>query len=140
MTATESLAVTPGLSRAETQAAVQTQNWKLLEYFNFYRVTIALGAVAIGLIGDVHPFGSSSLQLFQYAAFTYFGLALIALYAIRTRKPAFDTQANVLGFADVALITMLMHAHVHPLTVAFSPLPRCRRTQNAESGHRVSSR
>ena len=42
MSATESVTIDPGLSRAETQAAIQSENWKLLQYFNYYRLAIAL--------------------------------------------------------------------------------------------------
>lgn len=110
MTATDSLALNPGLSRAETQAAIQTQNWKLLQYFNFYRLVIAVCASIVALAGEIHPFGSISPDLFQYSAFIYLAVGLIALYTIQVRKPDFDMQANILGFADVALIAMLMHA------------------------------
>jgi two-component system sensor histidine kinase PilS (NtrC family) len=110
MTATESLATTLGLSRAESRAAIQSENWKLLQYFNWYRVVIALGASAIAVLGDVSVFGSVARELFQYSAWIYFVLGVVALFSIRARNPAFDAQANFLGFADIALISMLMHA------------------------------
>lgn len=110
MTATESVALDPGLSRAETQAAIQTENWKLLQYFNHYRLIIALSASLIALYGNIHPFGSVSHDLFQYSAFLYFSVCLIAQYTIHRRNPSFDTQANVLGFLDITIITVLMHA------------------------------
>jgi two-component system sensor histidine kinase PilS (NtrC family) len=110
MTATESIAATLGLSRAESQAAIQSENWKLLQYFNFYRLIIAAGAMIIALFGDVSPFGSVSLELFRYSAGIYLAIGLAALYTIRSRVLGFDAQANLLGFVDIALITMLMHA------------------------------
>ncbi len=110
MTATES-ALDPGLTRAETQAAIEAQNWKLLRYFNYYRLAIAVGACAISFLsGSLPPFGSSSPDLFQFAALIYVIIGALAQYTIHIRKPSFDSQANFLGFADIALVTMLMHA------------------------------
>lgn len=111
MTATESVALDPGLDPADSQAAIDAQNWKLLQYFNHYRLVIALGAGAIALVaGDFPPFGSTSPDLFLYAALIYVAIGILAQYTIHVRKPDFDTQANILGFADIALVTMLMHA------------------------------
>ncbi len=31
-----------GMSRAESQAVVETENWKLLGYFNYYRLAHGL--------------------------------------------------------------------------------------------------
>jgi two-component system, NtrC family, sensor histidine kinase PilS len=110
MTATESVALDPGLSRAETQAAIQTENWKLLQYFNYYRLLIALSATIIAVVGNVPPFGSASPELFRYGAFIYIAIGMIAQYTIYRRSPNFDTQANILAFLDVALIAVLMHS------------------------------
>lgn len=110
MTATDSLAIDPGLTHAETQAAIEAQNWKLLRYFNFYRLAIAVGAAAISLFGGVSPFGSAFPELFQYSALIYLAIGLVAQFAIHLRKPSFDSQANILGFTDVTLLTTLMHA------------------------------
>ncbi len=111
MTATESIALDASLTPAETQAAIEAQNWKLLQYFNYYRLAIALGAGAISLLaGALPPFGSDSPNLFLYSAILYAAIGLLAQYTIFRRAPSFDTQANILGFADITLVTMLMHA------------------------------
>jgi hypothetical protein len=60
MTAMESALPTPGLSKAEGQATVEAQNWKLLKYFNFYRLAIAIAASAIAIfIGNTRLWRSS---------------------------------------------------------------------------------
>src|SRR5437868_902548 len=111
MTATDSIVLSASLNPAEGQAAIEAQNWKLLQYFNFYRLAIAIGAAAISLLaGTLPPFGSESPQLFQYAALIYAAIGALAQYSIHRRIPSFDAQANVLGFADITLLTMLMHA------------------------------
>ena len=101
----------PGLSRAESQAAIEAQNWKLLAYFNFYRLAIALAAVGISFnVVALTLFGSALPGLFQASALIYAALSLIGLQTIRRRKPDFETQATMLAFADVTLLTLLMHA------------------------------
>ena len=44
-----------GLSRTESQAAIEGQNWRLLGYFNYYRLTIALAAVVISFFIPEYP-------------------------------------------------------------------------------------
>src|SRR5690606_10866247 len=56
------------------------------------------------------PFGETAPTLFQVASIAYFVLALVAVQTIRSRWPDFETQVSVLAFADVTLLTLLMHA------------------------------
>lgn len=100
-----------GMSRAESQAAVETQNWKLLGYFNYYRLTIALAAVGIGFFApDIQPFGSRSLGLFQNASLLYATLAVVAWFTIHGRRFDFETQTTASAFADITFLTILIHA------------------------------
>jgi len=100
-----------GLSRAESQAAVEAQNWKLLGYFNYYRLVIALAAVGIGFLdAGIPPFGSKSPGLFQNVGLVYAALSAVAWFTIRGRRFDFETHTTLLVFADVALLTMLIHA------------------------------
>ena len=100
-----------GLSRTESQAAIEGQNWRLLGYFNYYRLTIAFAAVAISFfIPNVPPFGSRTPALFQTTALVYAVLSTLALLTIRERRFDFETHTTLLTFADVALLTILMHA------------------------------
>jgi two-component system sensor histidine kinase PilS (NtrC family) len=111
MIATDSKAPTSGLSRAESRAAVEAQNWKLLKFFNFYRLAIALAAAAIGLtVGSVPPFGSSSPPLFLLAGLLYSCVGVGGLFTIHLQKPDFDSQATLLSFSDITFLTMLLHA------------------------------
>lgn len=90
---------------------VAAQNWNIVKYFNFYRLAIAAAAFAIAItVRALPPFGETSPSLFQIASFIYFALALVAIEAIRRRKPDFETQVSVLAFADVTLLTLLIHA------------------------------
>lgn len=88
-----------------------SQNWKLLGVFDVYRLVVAAVALGISLsVRKLPPFGEADPELFQAAGALYFLLALAALLAVRWRRPDFDTQVGVLAFADVALLTLLMHA------------------------------
>lgn len=90
---------------------VAAQNWNIVKYFNFYRLAVATGAVAIAVtVHALPPFGEFSPSLFQTASLIYFVLSLIAMETIRRRKPDFETQVSVLAFADVTLLTLLIHA------------------------------
>jgi two-component system, NtrC family, sensor histidine kinase PilS len=88
-----------------------SQNWKLLSFFNFYRLAIAVAALAIAAtVHQLPPLGSSSPDLFAFASGVYFILAAGAVAGSRWRAPDFDTQISMLAFGDVALLTLLMHA------------------------------
>ncbi len=99
-----------GVGPAES-AAANTENWKLLKFFNYYRLAIALSAAAIGLSGlSLPPLASASAELFRIAGVAYAVIALVAFETIRRRRLDFQSQATLLGFADIALLTLLMHA------------------------------
>jgi two-component system sensor histidine kinase PilS (NtrC family) len=111
MVAMDSITQPAGVVRREARAAVEAENWKLLRLFNYYRLAIGTAAAAVSVtIGTVPPFGHVSPGLFQAASLIYFTLALIALWTIHRRNPDFDTQATLLGFSDIALLTMFMHS------------------------------
>lgn len=101
------LRVTPQPGALPTAA----QNWNIVAYFNFYRIAIAAAAVAVGLtVGQLPPFGEVAPQLFRTVSIIYLTLGLLAFQTIRLKKPDFETHVIVLAFADVALLTLLMHA------------------------------
>ncbi len=100
-----------GLSQAESRAAVEAQNWKLLKYFNFYRLAIALVASAIAIfVGKFSPFGEAYPGLFLSTSVVYSIIGLTAVFSIHWKKPDYDSQATLLSFADITLLTIIMHA------------------------------
>lgn len=102
----------PSLRLSSLQGVIApSENWRLLRLFNVYRLALAGIALGISLIArGSPPFGATLPDLFRFASTIYFTLAVMALAASRWRKPDFDTQVGVLAFADVALLTLLMHA------------------------------
>ncbi len=99
------------MSSADSQTAFTAENWRLLRSFNFYRLGIALAAVTLTFSGEnIAPFGTAAPRLFQITALTYLGTALLAEAGIWRRWPDFETQATFLAFADITLLTLLMHA------------------------------
>lgn len=100
-----------GQNRAEGLATVDAQNWKLLKYFNFYRLAIALAASAIAVfLGKFPPFGEAHPGLFLSTSVVYTIISLTAAFSIHWQKPDYDSQAALLSFADVTLLTIVMHA------------------------------
>ena len=111
MTATDGATMEPGLSRAENRVSAEIQNWKLLGFFNYYRLAIALTAVGINFFTpDILPFGSRAPGLFQAAAVIYAALSTAGLLTIRARRFDFETHTTLLAFTDIVLLTGLMHA------------------------------
>lgn len=99
------------LSAAESQTVFSAENWKALRSFNFYRLIIAMAAAGLALSGaDIAPFGTAAPRLFGFTSLVYAGLALAALVAIERRWGNLETLAGFLAFADIILLTLLMHA------------------------------
>ena len=100
-----------GASQSQSQAAVAEQNWKLLSLYNYYRLIISISAAVLALGGAaLPPFGLSSPRLFLIASVTYATVSFVSLETIRRQRPEFETQATFQIFADITLITFLMHA------------------------------
>lgn len=101
----------PRPSLAEGQAAVAAQNWKLLKYFNYYRVAIALSAAVIAIfLGKFTPFGDTHPGLFLSASIVYALISLTGAFAIHWQTPDYESQATLLSFSDITLLTIIMHA------------------------------
>ncbi len=100
-----------GASQSQSQANVAEQNWKLLSLYNYYRLIIAISAAVLAMSGAVlPPFGLNSPGLFLVASIVYAMVSLVSLETIRRQRPDFETQATSQIFADITLITFLMHA------------------------------
>lgn len=96
------------MGTAESRAAL---NWSLLRYFMLYRLAIALPAATLALSGNSFPpFGESGPQTFLIASLAYAGMAVTGLWTVQRRWPNYTTQASGFAFADIALITLLLHA------------------------------
>ncbi len=99
------------MSAADSQTVFTAENWRLLRSFNFYRLGIAFAAVALGISGEtIAPFGAGAPRLFDITALIYLVTALLAGASTWRRWPDFETQASLLAFADIVLLTLLMHA------------------------------
>ncbi len=99
------------MSAADSQSAFTAENWRLLRSFNFYRLAIALAAAALAFSGEIiPPFGAGGPQLFKTASLTYISIAILFAVAIYRHWPDFETQVTILAFADIVMLTLLMHA------------------------------
>ncbi len=97
-------------SRVEGPSAT-AENWKLLRYFNLYRLSLAAGTVAIALLErPVPPFGETAPVLFLTVSLIYAAITLAGLETTGRRRPGFEIQTSLYAFADITLITLLMHA------------------------------
>jgi two-component system sensor histidine kinase PilS (NtrC family) len=107
----DSIAISAAAASLESRATAESENWRILKLFNFYRLVIGVSFAAISLAGlDIPPMGSTSPILFQLAALIYAGLGVVSAYTIYKREPDFDSQTAVMGFADIILVTLLMQA------------------------------
>lgn len=87
----------------------ELQAWFLLKGFSFYRLVLsclflALYYSQIGILLITHE------QLYLFTSITYFLVAMIAWVLIIKRSPGYASQAQMLVFSDIFLITIIMHA------------------------------
>lgn len=87
--------------------------WYRLRLFNYFRVSLALFFITIYINGwllELIPTGYSHPALFITTAVIYLTVSLFFITSIFRRKPGLDTQIIVHTIADIACITLLMHA------------------------------
>jgi len=98
-------------SRMDGPTGAVAQNWRLLRIFNLYRLLLASSATAIASFGfPLSPFGESSPLAFLIVSVLYSIVTLASVIAARQRVPGFEVQTSLYAFADIVLITLLMHA------------------------------
>ncbi|MFQ5938206.1 MAG: hypothetical protein ACE5LB_17525, partial [Acidiferrobacterales bacterium] len=111
MEAVDNGTVAPGRTRTHSQATVAAQNWKLLALYNYYRLVISLSAAILALTGaSLPPFGTNKPTLFLVAGVIYAVIAVASFFTVQRGRPDFETQVTLQIFADITLITLLMHA------------------------------
>ncbi|HET9121933.1 MAG TPA: ATP-binding protein, partial [Acidiferrobacteraceae bacterium] len=87
------------------------EQWKLLTYFNIYRLIIAGAASAAALLGvDAAPFGTRAPRLFLITSVVYLVVGISAAFLARRRRGDFTSLADTLALIDIILLTLLMHA------------------------------
>lgn len=99
------------MSAAESTSAISDENWKLLYFFNLYRAILGTLASAVALSPlKVSPFGEKEPILFAVFSILYLVIALIGMGMARARITDFESQATFFAFADIAILTLMLHA------------------------------
>lgn len=87
------------------------QSWRPLHYFNLYRLTLAgLFLALIAFNPESKLVGYENPSLFFTVCLMYVGIAVLNSFLIRWRKPPFLYQVSAQVIADIAALTVLMHA------------------------------
>lgn len=86
-------------------------SWKALQYFNLYRLIIAMLFVMLIWIDRLHgPLGSYNPLLFTVAAHIYLLLAFCIIFFTQLHTPSYHTQLTVHILLDIIAINLLMYA------------------------------
>lgn len=94
---------------------VSEEYWRSLFYFALYRLALGLVLVTFAISGSrLGGLGNSHPRLFLATAAVYSLFALVSLFTINAGRPAFQTQGRLQYLADLAAITLLMHASGGP--------------------------
>lgn len=84
-------------------------HWRSLDYFNLYRLTLALALVLVGLIlGESTLFAPHTGESFSRIAFAYLLCASLLVLGIRARWPGFQIQLSAHIACDIVFVILLM--------------------------------
>ena len=96
------------LPRPTTQG-YYASHWRSLDYFNLYRLTLALALAFSGLLfGESELFRAGGGERFQGFAYAYLIIAALFVLGIRARWPGFQIQLTTHIIADILIVTLLM--------------------------------
>jgi two-component system sensor histidine kinase PilS (NtrC family) len=96
------------LPRPATQG-YYASHWRSLDYFNLYRLTLAVALVFSGLLfGESDLFRAGAGERFQAFAYAYLVCAALFVLGIRARWPGFQIQLTAHITADIVLVMLMM--------------------------------
>ncbi len=86
-------------------------HWRSLDYFNLYRLTLALALVMVGLVlGESGSLTAHSGDGFSRIAFAYLVCASLLVLGIRARWPSFQVQLTAHIVCDIIFVILMMSA------------------------------
>jgi two-component system sensor histidine kinase PilS (NtrC family) len=84
-------------------------HWRSLDYFNLYRLTLALALVFTGLVfSDSTLFRPGASEQFRGISYAYLIIAALFVLGIRARWPGFQIQLTTHITADIICVILLM--------------------------------
>ncbi|MDP2112104.1 MAG: ATP-binding protein [Thiobacillus sp.] len=84
-------------------------HWRSLDYFNLYRLTLAVALVFTGILFDESDlFREGAGTRFQGFAYAYLVIAALFVLGIRARWPEFQIQLTAHITADIVLVMLMM--------------------------------
>ena len=96
------------LPRSDTQGYFAS-HWRSLDYFNLYRLTLAVALVFTGMLfGGSDLFRAGASERYLNYAFAYLVIAALFVLGIRARWPGFQIQLSAHIFADILFVMLLM--------------------------------
>lgn len=96
------------LPRPATQG-YYASHWRSLDYFNLYRLTLAVALVFTGILFDESDlFREGAGTRFQSFAYAYLVIAALFVLGIRARWPEFQVQLTAHITADILLVMLMM--------------------------------
>lgn len=84
-------------------------HWRSLDYFNLYRLTLALALVFVGVLFEASDlFLPGSAAHFQGYAYVYLIVTALFVLGIRAHWPSFQAQLTAHILADIVFVILLM--------------------------------
>jgi len=100
---------TPTSNGRPTTPGFYASHWRSLDYFNLYRLTLAVALAFTGLLfGDSELFRAGAGDRYTSYAFSYLIIAALFVLGIRARWPKFQIQLSAHIIADIMFVVLLM--------------------------------
>ncbi len=97
-------------------------NWRALQYFNFYRLLVALFFCTLAWTESLpEPIGVDDQKLFTTVVHLYLLVAFIFIFVIKARRPGYRIQTFLNVVFDIIAIILMMFAS-HGLSSGFGML------------------
>ncbi len=106
------MSASPGAGTRPTTPGYFASHWRSLDYFNLYRLTLAVALAFTALLfGNSELFQYGSGERFRSYAFGYLIFAALFVLSIRARWPTFQVQLSAHIVADIVFVVLLMSAN-----------------------------
>lgn len=90
--------------------------WRILRLLNIYRLLVAVLMILVYLGGPSQLLGANEPRTFLWTGIAYLVYTLATGISLHQHRPGFTLQAQIQLVADIAAITVLMHASGGPVS------------------------
>ncbi len=99
------------MTDGRTETRQQTQAWRALRFFNYYRITLSIFLTILGASPyPTQTIGSDNPLLFLLVSSGYLLFSVASAFTLYRQRPTITSQVQLQSLGDVVALTLLIHA------------------------------